>query len=168
MTKTPSADEAAIRRLIADWSLAVAAKDLDGIAAAYTPDSVLFDAIPPYKTIGRDAIRQAWQGCLPYFPKQFTVEVRDLAVHVAGDTAWAHWLLHFSTAQADHPCGQTWMRISAGYRRLAGAWRALHEHVSVPFNPMTHQTWLIRDPAILDGPDYGSAPSSGGISGTQT
>jgi hypothetical protein len=44
-----SEDEAAIRRLIAAWSRALEAKDLDGLVADYADDAVLFDAIPRTK-----------------------------------------------------------------------------------------------------------------------
>lgn len=39
----------------------------------------------------------------------------------------------------------TWMRITVCLHREDGAWRVLHEHVSVPFDPMTGQASLIRD-----------------------
>lgn len=47
-------DEAEIRQLLAAWSAAVGAKDLDGITANYLPETVLYDAIPPYKTVGTE------------------------------------------------------------------------------------------------------------------
>jgi hypothetical protein len=56
---------------------------------------------------------------------------------------------------ADHPCGQTWMRVTVGYRRIDGKWKVTHEHVSVPFNPMNNQAWQIKNPDLLDMPDYG-------------
>ncbi len=46
-----SEDEAAIRRVIAAWSQALEAKDLDGLVADYADDAVVFDAIPPYKSV---------------------------------------------------------------------------------------------------------------------
>ena len=150
-------DEADIRRLMAAWSAAVSAKDLDAIVADYLPDTVLFDAIPPYKTIGKDAIRQAWANCLPYFPETFTSEHRDVTICVAGDTAFVHCLHHFIPTPADDPLGHTWMRVTIGYRRVAGQWKVLHEHVSVPFNPMNSQAWFIKQPDQLDTPDYGQS-----------
>ena len=51
-------DLTAIRALIADWRKAIETRDVAGIIAAYTPDSVLFDAIPPARTVGGEAIGQ--------------------------------------------------------------------------------------------------------------
>lgn len=151
-----SADEAEIRHMMHQWSRALEAKDVEGLVKDYAPDAVLFDAIPPYKVIGAENIRQVWANCLPFFPDQFKSEHRDIQVHVVGDTAFAHCLHHFIPTPPDHPCGQTWMRVTVGYRKLHGNWKVVHEHVSVPFNPMNSQAWFIADPNKIDMPDYGA------------
>lgn len=151
-------DEAEIRRLMKEWSAALEAKDPDRLTADYVPDAVFFDAIPPYQTVGRDKIRQAWANCLPYFPDRFTSEHRDVIMHVDGDVGLVHCLHHFLPTPPDHPCGQTWMRVTVGYRRIDGRWKVVHEHVSVPFNPMNNEAWFIRDPEVADLPDYGAPP----------
>lgn len=163
MSSPSTADEAEIRRMIAAWSRAVEAKDVDGILADYAPEVVLYDAIPPYKAVGVEAIRAAWEGCFPYFPERFRSEHRDLKVYVSGDTALVFALHHFVPEPADHPCGQTWMRVTAGYQRIEGRWRVVHEHVSIPFNPMSNEAWYIRHPDELSAPDYSAAavPSGG-------
>ncbi len=148
-----SADEAAIRRIISRWSAALSAKDLDAIVADYAPDAVLFDAIPPYKVVGKEAIRHVWACCLPHFP-EFVSEHRDLVIRVTGDTAFMYAIHHVIPTPADHPCGQTWMRVTVGFQRIDGTWKVVHEHVSVPFNPMNSQAWFIRDPNKLEMPDY--------------
>jgi uncharacterized protein (TIGR02246 family) len=157
---TMSEDEAAIRRVIAKWSAALEAKDLDGLVADYADDAVLFDAIPPYKVVGKAAIREAWANCLPYFPEQFKSEHRDIVIHVSGDTAIVHGMHHFIPEPIDHPSGQTWMRVTIGYRRINRHWKSVHDHISIPFNPMNNQAWMIRDPNTVDMPDYGAASNS--------
>ncbi|MCA9130805.1 MAG: nuclear transport factor 2 family protein [Planctomycetales bacterium] len=148
-------DESKIRQVISRWSRALEAKDLDGIVADYADDAVLFDAIPPYKVVGKAAIREVWANCLPYFPEQFKSEHRDIVIHVSGDTAIMYGVHHFLPTPADHPCGQTWMRVTVGFRRINGLWKSVHDHVSIPFNPMNSQAWMIRDPNTPDMPDYG-------------
>ena len=138
-------DEMAIRGLIDQWSRAVEAKDAAAIVEAYTPDTVLYDAIPPHRTVGADAIKAIWQQCFPYFPEKFRSEHKDLAVEVDGDIAFVHGLHHFVPEPADHPCGSTWMRVTACYRRIGGRWRVVHEHVSIPFNPVTGKASYITD-----------------------
>lgn len=153
---TTAQDEAEIRRLIAAWVKALEAKDAAALTADYAPDAVLYDAIPPYKTVGAEQIRQVWENCFPYFPAKFRSEHRDLVVQVAGDMALVYGLHHFVPEPADDPSGQTWMRISVAYRRLAGQWKVVHEHISIPFNPLNNQAWFITDPSVVDMPDYGA------------
>ena len=136
-------DEAAIRELIENWSRAVEAKDPKAIVAAYTPQTVLYDAIPPHRTVGGDAIATLWANCFPYFPDKFRSEHKDLEIEVSGDIAFVHGLHHFVPEPADHPCGSTWMRVTACYKRINGQWRVAHEHVSVPFDPMTGKASFI-------------------------
>ena len=159
-------DEADIRALIERWSRAVEAKDPAGIVEAYTPESVLYDAIPPYRTVGKDAIAAAWAQCFPYFPEKFRSEHKDLTIEVSGDVAFVHGLHHFVPEPADHPCGQTWMRVTACYKRIDGKWRVAHEHVSVPFDPMTGKASFLTvsgetQPAPSYVPEDSSSASSG-------
>lgn len=136
-TEQQQADETAIRAMIDRWNRAVEAKDVAGIAAAYTPKTVLYDAIPPGRTVGGEAIGAIWAQCFPYFPDRFRSEHKDLVVEVDGDVAFAHGLHHFVPEEKGHPIGSTWMRVTACYRRVDGAWTVAHEHVSVPFDPMS-------------------------------
>ena len=139
-------DEAAIRGLIAAWSRALEAKDVEGLTAAYDPGVVLFDAIPPCRVVGVAHLRELWSMCLPCFPDDFTSEHRDVTVAVSGDVAFAHGLHRTKTADPDHPAGQTWLRFTSCYRRIEGQWRVVHEHISIPFNPMTNEAWYVKDP----------------------
>ena len=126
-------DEARVRKLIADQQSAISAKDLDDLMKPYAPEFVAFDAIPPFRTLGPEAWRQTWAGCLPHMPEVFEIESRDLTVSVSGDAAFAHWLFRFTGPQKDHPAMQSWMRLTGCYRKVAGQWRVVHEHCSVPF-----------------------------------
>ncbi len=150
----PGKDEAEIRSLMSRWSAALAARDLDKMFLDYAPHVVLFDAIPPYKVEGVENIKQVWKNCLPYFPQQFSSEHKDVVIHVDGNVAIMHALHHFDSHEKDHPCCQSWLRVTVGYRKLDGQWKVVHEHVSIPFNPMNNQAWQIRDPNVADMPNY--------------
>ncbi len=126
-----------IERLVQDWSRAVEAKDPERIVANYGPDTVLFDAIPPARTVGARDIGRIWAECMPYFPDKFRSEHKDLTIHVDGDLAVIHALHHFATEDPGHPAGATWLRVTVCFRRVSGGWRVVHEHVSIPFDPMT-------------------------------
>lgn len=150
-------DEEQILELVSQWSAALSARDLDGMMKHYAEDAVLFDACPPYKTVGRNGIKSVWESCLPFFPQEFRSEHRDLVVEVDGGCAFVYGVHHFVAEPADHPCAQSWMRVSVGYRKHQGEWKVVHEHVSMPFNPMTGQMWPIKNPDELSMPDYAQA-----------
>lgn len=150
-------DTETILKLMAGWNDALQRKDVDTMMAHYHPDALLYDACPPYKAQGRDNIRNVWEKCLPYFPDEFRSEHRDLQVTVDGNLAFVHGIHHFVATPADHPLGQTWMRISICLQRINNKWNVMHEHVSVPFNPLNSQAWFISHPDDLSLPDYSSA-----------
>jgi ketosteroid isomerase-like protein len=152
--------EAEIRALMAAWSRAVEAKDAAAITRDYADEAVIYDAIPPYKTVGPAALRQSWEGCLPFFPEKFRSEHRDLEIQVDGDIAFAYGVHHFVPEQADDPVGQSWLRVTVCFRRIDGKWKVVHEHISQPFNPMDNQAWAIKDPDVADMPDYSAAGCS--------
>ena len=149
-----SNDHQAILDLMSKWRSALEQKDVERMMEDYLPDALMFDACPPYKTEGAEGIRKTWENCLPYFPDEFRSEHCDLQVHVAGDIAFVHGLHHFVPTPPDHPCGQSWFRITIGLRKVGGQWKVAHEHASIPFNPMTNQAWQITDPGNLEMPDY--------------
>lgn len=151
-------DEVALRAIISGWRKAVEARDLDGIVRHYTEDTVLFDAIPPYRTIGRTAIRKLWADCLPCFPEHFSTEHRDLVIETSGDLGVMHGLFRFIPDDPAHPAGQSFMRVSVSYRRNGDSWDVVHEHVSMPFNPMNGKVATI--PTDGSDPDAGARPPS--------
>jgi len=139
-------DEAQLRQLITDQMSAIGAKDLDRLMNHYAADVVIFDVKPPFQTTGAEAWRQTWEACLPYMPDAFQTEIRDLHLTASGDLAPAHWLFRLTGMAKDHPAMQTWIRISAGYRRIRGRWQIVHEHASVPFDPETSQAAFTLEP----------------------
>ena len=144
-----SADEAEIRALISAWSRALEAKDVDALVAHYTPDVVLYDVTPPYKAQGPAAIRKQWQDCLPHFPAKFKSEHRDLNIAVGDDVAFVYGLHHIQPIdEPDHCAGQSWIRVTACYRKVQGQWKAVHEHVSMPFDCATGQLAPITNPDV--------------------
>ncbi|MBL8206404.1 MAG: nuclear transport factor 2 family protein [Blastocatellia bacterium] len=136
---TQTNDETLIRQLLAEMTSAIGAKDLDRIMAPYAPDTINYDVKPPFQTKGAEAWRQMWAACMPYFPSTTGMETRDLNVFVSGDLAVAHWLGHFTGVPEGHPAAQIWFRFTTVCRKNQGQWQVVHEHCSVPFDPMTSQ-----------------------------
>lgn len=138
--------ESEIRQILADWTSALCAKNIDRLMAFYAPDVMLFDIKPPYQIKGAGAVRRVWEDCFPCFPDSFQIEDRDLTVHVSNDLAIVHRIFHFTGEDKDHPAMQTWMRVTAVCKKHQGKWQIVHEHVSVPFNPETSQAVFTLEP----------------------
>jgi uncharacterized protein (TIGR02246 family) len=144
-----STDEADIRAAIARWSRALEAKDVAGLTADYLPDAVLFDVKPPHKVVGVGAIADLWRACLPHFPAKFRSEHRDLQLTVGEDVAFVHGVHKIVPIDPpDHPAGQSWLRVTACYRKVAGQWKVAHEHVSFVFDCSTGMISPLTDAQV--------------------
>jgi len=150
MTSKPVAaktnDEAQIRQLNEDWRSALANRDLDKLAQHYSPDVLYFDAVPPYQHRGAAAYRRTWEQMLPHLPPRVSVQQRDLEITASGDLAVSHCLTRLVNADTNENAAAGWVRVTVCYQRQqGGAWRVIHEHVSVPFDPMTGKAAAIRE-----------------------
>ena len=126
--------EALIRGRIQDLVKAVNAKDVDGIMSLYAPRVVSFDIAPHFgalRYVGADNKRRAWQEAFAVYVS-FAYEVHDLNVITHDELALVHSLNHVTATVADGHTTDLWLRWTAGFRRMDGAWLIVHDHVSVP------------------------------------
>jgi PhnB protein len=130
-----STAEAAIVAVIEDRAAAISAKDAVRAIAHAPPYAVAFDIAPPLQQPGEAARRQqyldawfaTWEGPIGY-------ELRDLEVAASGDVAFSHGFVRIHGTKTDGERVDVWMRETLGLRNLAGAWKVVHEHSSVPFH----------------------------------
>jgi len=139
-------DQAQLRQLISDWRSALSARNLDRLVEHYAPNVVFFDAVPPYEHRGVNAYRQTWEAMFPHLPPRIESEIRDLNITVNGDVAFMHCLNQIINSETREAATCGWVRVTACYERQQGVWKVVHEHVSVPFDPMTSQAAFIREP----------------------
>ncbi|MEX0921536.1 MAG: nuclear transport factor 2 family protein [Rhodovibrionaceae bacterium] len=126
-----SRDEAEIRALVAAVQQAHYDKDAAAIRAAYAPDAVTFDLAPPLRS-AMDSDPGALPAWLDTWDGPIEMQDRDLAIEIDGDLAFAHGYSRLCSRQAGEAV-TLWVRLTLCLRRLEGAWRVVHEHVSVPF-----------------------------------
>lgn len=125
--------EAAALDCLERWAAAVRAKDPDAIAARYAPDIVAFDAILQLQFKGLEAYRRHWETCLTYCQGPMIFEMHALTLHADTDVAFCHALIRCGGADETGETRASWMRMTAGLRRIEGEWRIVHEHHSAPF-----------------------------------
>jgi ketosteroid isomerase-like protein len=134
--------EAEIRNLIADWEDALCRRDLQSLMTFYSRDVVLFDVHPPFRVEGIERIRELWEDVLLLIPDR--LERCDLRIEAAPAVALAHWCFR-PAGPLDPSVIPAWIRVSAGYRRENGRWKIVHEHVSLPVDPITNQAVLLSE-----------------------
>jgi len=141
-----SADHQQIQALLERWCAAVRDKDLEAIMHYYAPEIVAYDAIIQLQFRGADAYRQHWAFCLGMCEGAMLFETHQLTIHADGDVAFAHWLNKCGGTDEKGEVKSSWMRATAGYRRTADGWKAVHEHFSAPFDMATSKALFELQP----------------------
>src|SRR5262249_39087484 len=124
-----------IRQRVGDFVKAICAKDIDGVMSLYAPNIVSFDIAPPLRYVGADGKRRAWQEAFAALSGPIAYEVRDLNVTTKGELAFVHSLNHI---EATLPRGHIamWLRWTPCFRQIDGVWLVMHDHVSLPADPV--------------------------------
>ncbi|OBG24629.1 nuclear transport factor 2 family protein [Mycobacterium sp. 852002-51057_SCH5723018] len=137
MTNGPegSTDEADIRRQIDKLADAIRALDLQALMSIYTPDVVSFDIEPPLQHVGSDAKRRNWERVFAAYEYPLGYDIRQLAVTVGTDVAFAHSLNRLSgTLKSGATTTGFWVRATTCFRKVEGHWFIAHDQVSVPLD----------------------------------
>jgi ketosteroid isomerase-like protein len=135
-------NEAEIRVIIDRWIDALRARDLDRMMTSYETDVVAYDATTPLQYVGIDAYRETWRTWLATLEGPIGYELHDLAICAGDDVAFTHGLVHMAAMEKSGRRGDAWLRWSAGWRKIGGAWLVVHEHVSAPFEKETARAVL--------------------------
>ena len=139
-------DDAQIRGLEARFAKAVAAKDLDAVMKVYSPDVFVFDVIPPRQYVGAAAYREDWKGVFAGFTGPIKMEITDLVVSTDGMVGYGHSIQRASGVDAKGKPVDLTVRVTDVYRKQAGAWSIVQEHVSVPVDLDTGKADLTSKP----------------------
>jgi ketosteroid isomerase-like protein len=115
-----------------DLTAVVRAKDVERVMSFCAPEAVSFDLTPPLRYAGADRERLAWLEMFAAYAGPISYEVRELKVTTAGELALVHSLNRVSGTDAGGHAADLWLRWTAFFRRTDGAWRIVHDHVSVP------------------------------------
>jgi ketosteroid isomerase-like protein len=139
-------EEAEIRRRIDTLADAVRRADLDALMAIYAPDMVTFDIVPPLQKLGAAGKRKNWTDVFATYQRPLNYETRDLTISVAHDLAFAHSLNRVRGALTNGTRIEQWLRWTACFRKIDGAWLVVHDHVSVPTDFATGKALLDLEP----------------------
>jgi ketosteroid isomerase-like protein len=130
-------DEGGIRALEARFAAAVVAKDVGAIMKTYALDVFVFDVVPPRQYVGEAAYAEDWRTLFSGFSGPIHFEISDLAISTDGTIAYGHSIQRLSGADPSGHSVDMTARVTDVYRKIAGRWRIVQEHVSVPVDLAT-------------------------------
>jgi uncharacterized protein (TIGR02246 family) len=139
-------DEAAIQRLLDDWTRSLHDKNIEGVMSIYAQEVVSFDIVPPLQYRGADAFRKVWEEAFLVFQGPINYEIHDLSITVGDDVAFTH---SFNRLSATLTTGQKlgpWVRWTACFRKINGKWLIVHHQNSVPVDLETGRALLSLKP----------------------
>jgi uncharacterized protein (TIGR02246 family) len=127
-----SKDEAEIGALIARWSKAVRDGNMEGILADHDPDILMFDVPPPFLSRGLDAYMATWDMFLASSEKPVVLDFHDIEITAGSDVAFATAIGRCVNIDSSGQREPLEFRLTMGLRKIAGCWRIMHEHHSLP------------------------------------
>ena len=120
----------AIRQQIAKYTAALDAADIDLASQVWRTSAEVSFIHPAGHAHGWEEVK----GIYNFFGSLFSerkLTVRDVSVHVNGETAWAEFYWHFAAKQSkDGSAVQTDGRETQIYEKAGNRWQLVHVHYS--------------------------------------
>ncbi len=139
--------EQELRDLVDERVNAVRDRDRATLAARPADDVITFDVLPPLNSRGSQAIADHMQQWFDGYDGPIDYKVRDVQVSANDELGFCSFLYHVGgTLKTGAPVSM-WVRATLCCRRLAGRWRIVHDHESVPFDPATGQALIGLEPS---------------------
>ena len=139
-------DSAQIRTAIDRYLEAVRSKDLHRVMSCYARDIVAFDLAPPLRQ-NCAAYQKLWNDAFVGTEGPFEIDIYELEVSASGDLGVAWGLEHVVATPKHGPSADMWLRWTASFRRVDGAWRIVHEHTSAPIDFLGNRPLFDQVPA---------------------
>ena len=121
-----------IETLMQEWSEALYEKDAELMAHYYSDEAKIFDI--GSQTEGKEAYKNLWIGCFPYFGDHITIERQAVSIHAADGLGFLYGYSRVSGAQTDDPAAKAWCRMTVCFQKIKDQWRVVHEHISMPID----------------------------------
>lgn len=134
-------EEQEVRDELERWFRDAAARDLDAVMAKIADNAISYEHDAPLQYLGVEAIRGVCKRGFDEMPGDLRWDIPDLEVIVRDDIAIT-WGLNRMRADGI----EMWSRGTRIFRRIEGAWKMIHQHVSFPYDPATGRAVLDSKP----------------------
>lgn len=144
----PAGDEAQLRALEAQFVKGFSAENIDQVMSVYSRagDLFVFDAVPPRQYVGWDAYKQDFQALFAAYPGRALMTLSDLHVTVVGPVAYGRSIQTTDFTAKNGSKTRLVVRVTDVYRKQAGGWKIVQEHVSFPVRLPSGQADLLSKP----------------------
>jgi len=133
--------EAQIRTALLDGCTGFVNKDLARATALYSPQLYTFDLSPSQHNNYTELIEVNRQ-LIDSIVGTPTCTYHDMFIKVYGNNAYAHYILSYSATLKSGTRIDVDGRGTDIFEKSGGKWQVVHEHFSLPSNPVTGQAVL--------------------------
>ena len=127
-------DRAEIQKQLDTEMAGVREHDINKVMSVYAPGPqlVVYDAVPPPKYVGWDAVKADYENYFKAFPGKTEGGCYDVQIGVERDFGYAFEFQKWTFTKADGTQVPLFQRVTQIYRKINGRWLIIHEHASVP------------------------------------
>ncbi len=129
-----TADETAIRQLLAEWARVTREGPRDTVLKNHSEHALFYDVLPPLKYESAAAYRSSWGEWQPDTQGDMQFELEDLKVTASSEVAFAHGLIQCGGTLPDGKAFQDTVRATFCLRKLGSDWKVFHQHISKPYD----------------------------------
>ena len=131
MSETNAAENR-VRAVLEGWAKATQQNRKDEILKNHVPDLVIFDVLPPMKYESAESYRRSWGDWQPETQSEGQFDLENLSVTTSTDLAFAHCFIRCGGIMPDGHTFQDLVRATFCLKKIDGAWKILHQHISKP------------------------------------
>lgn len=121
-----------VHTVLEDWARATRQNRKDKILKNHAIDLVIFDVLSPMKYESAESYRQSWSDWQPETQGEGQFDLENISVTVSTDLAFAHCFIRCGSTMPDGHTFQDLVRATFCLKKIDGAWKILHQHLSKP------------------------------------
>ena len=140
-------DRAQLMALEKGIAAAFGTKNVDKVMSYYARQGLfVFDVSPPREHSTWASYKQDWADLFATFPGPASDEISELSLTVVGSVAYGHSIQDSHFTAKDGSKAEFVVPVTDVYRKIAGKWLIVQEHVSVPVDLASGKADLLSKP----------------------
>jgi ketosteroid isomerase-like protein len=126
--------EQLITELLERWAKATSEDKKEEILPSHDEAAVIYDVLPPLSYQGTNEYKKSWGEWQPHFEIPSLFEIHDLKIYAGETHAFCHGFIRCGGTLPGGGIVEDDVRATFCLTFDAGAWRIMHQHISMPLN----------------------------------